>query len=195
STGYVRRPVVTGVREVKGERVERTADRRVPCDVCGGKPPSRITPEAYARLCRLAEVVTFVDTQNAKENELTPLAEQVHKLIGAAGADPRTVETIGRLAGYQLEQAERKQNGVALTGTVQQLSQEGKFFTMRIVLLGLPKVVTVVSRRPPQSSIKEHDRVMILGSIVNDPVENLNGYSGSLSQVIWGGMPARLPTP
>jgi hypothetical protein len=195
STGFVRRPVVTGVREVKGERVERTADRRVACEACGGKPPLRMTPEAYTRLCHLAEVVTFVDKSSAPDNELTLLADQVQKLIGAAGADQRSIEAIGRLAGYQLEQPDRKENGVALAGTVQQISQEGKFFTMRVVLLGLPKVVTVVSRRPPQTAIKEHDRVIILGSIINDPVENLNGYLGKMPQVVWGGMPIRLATP
>lgn len=193
STGYVRRPTVTGVRELKGERVERTSDRRQVCEACGGHPPARLTPEAYARLCHLAEVVTFVDTKSAPESELGPLADQVQKLLGAAGGDARTIETIGRLGGYQLEQQDRKQNGVALAGTVQQLSQEGKFYTMQIVLLGLPKKVTVVSRRPPQTAIKEHDRVLILGSIVNDPIENLNGYTGSLSQVVWGGMPTRVP--
>jgi|GEM_PF-4768164 len=194
STGFVKRPVVTGVREVKGEKVERTVDRRTACDACGGKPSLRMTPEAYTRLCHLAEVVTFVDMQSAPEAELAPLGEQVQKLIGAAGADVKTVEAIGRLAGYQLDQPERKQNGVALAGTVQQITQEGKLYTMRIVLLGLPKVVTVVSWRAPNAAIKPHDRVIILGSVVDDPIENLNGYAGRSAQVVWGGMPVRLPT-
>jgi len=192
STGFVRRAIVRGVREVKGERVDRTADRKVACETCNGKPPARITPESYVRLCHLAEVTTFVDTKSAPEAELSLLADQVRKLMVTASGDMRSIETMGRLAGYQLDQSDRRENGVVLAGTVSQLSQEGRFFTMQVVLLGIPKKVTVVSSRAPQTAIKEHDRVIILGSIVNDPIENLNGYVGRLPQVVWGGMPVRL---
>ncbi|MBI2823796.1 MAG: hypothetical protein HYX69_03780 [Planctomycetia bacterium] len=190
STGYVTRTVVTGTRERSGEKIEQTAERRIVCDTCGGKPVTKMTPEAYSRMCHLAEVVTFV---TSGDSNAPALREGLQGVLAGIGADQRAAESIGRLAGFQLDEANRKQNGIALAGTVQQLSREGNLYTMRVVLFGLPKVVTVVSWRPAQPVIKEHDRVLILGSIVDNPAENLMGYEGHLPQVVWGGLPARLP--
>ena len=72
------------------------------------------------------------------------------------------------------------------------MSQVGSLYGMKIVLFGLPKVVTVIScAREP--AIREHDRVLILGTIVDNPAENLAGYEERLPQVVWGGLPAKLP--
>jgi hypothetical protein len=109
------------------------------------------------------------------------------------GADPKSAESIGRLAGFQLEPTRHNAPGIALAGTVQEMSQVGNLYAMKVVLFGLPKVVTVVSWRPAQPAINVHDRVIILGSIVDNPAENLNGYDGRLDQVVWGGLPAKLP--
>jgi hypothetical protein len=190
ATGYVTRTVMVGTREVKGEKVPQTAERSVACEVCGGKPVAKMTPEVYARLCHLAEVVTFV---SKGESTAWQQREAVQKLLMAAGADQKAAESIGRLAGFQLDHARHKEPGIALAGTVQEMSQVGSLYGMKIVLFGLPKVVTVISWRPAQPAIREHDRVLILGTIVDNPAENLVGYDGRLPQVVWGGLPAKLP--
>ena len=164
----------------------------MPCDVCGGKPISKMTPDVYGKLCHLAEVVTFVSKGDAGS---WSHREGVQSLLVAAGSDHKVSEAIGRLAGFQLDQTRHKDHGIALAGTVQELSQVGSLYAMKIVLFGLPKVVTVVSWRPAQPAIKEHDRVIILGSIVDNPTDNLLGYEGRLPQVVWGGLPAKLPPP
>jgi hypothetical protein len=191
-SGYLTRSVVTGAREVNGAKVQQAAERRMPCDVCGGKPVTKMTPELYAKLCHLAEVVTFVSKGDANT---WSQRETVQNLLVSAAADQRVAEAIGRLAGFQLDLMRHKDHGtgIALAGTVQELSQVGSLYAMRIVLFGLPKVVTVVSWRPAQPAINEHDRVIILGSIVDDPVDNLAGYEGRLPLVVWGGLPAKLP--
>ena len=150
-----------------------------------------MTPELYAKLCHLAEVVTFVSKGDANT---WSQRDAVQSLLVSAAADQHVAETIGRLGGFQLDQlhAQDHGNGIALAGTVQEMSQVGSLYAMRIVLFGLPKVVTVVSWRPAQPAINEHDRVIILGSIVDDPIANLAGYEGHLPQVVWGGLPAKL---
>ncbi len=190
STGYVTRSVPT----VTATAAQPAFERRVVCDVCNGKRVAKLTPETYPRLCELAEIVTFVDNQQGSPEALAAAGEQTQSLLTAIASDPRAAETMGRLAGYQLEQVDRKQSGIALAGTVQHLGHDGELYLIRVVLFGLPKVVTVASWRPPQAGLREHDRVVILGSIVNDPAQNLVGYSGQLSQVVWGGMPVRLPS-
>jgi hypothetical protein len=44
-----------------------------------------------------------------------------------------------------------------------------------------------------RSPFQPRDRVLIAGSIIDDPAANLAGYEGSLPQVVWGGLPLRLP--
>ncbi|HEY1601976.1 MAG TPA: hypothetical protein VGG64_20405 [Pirellulales bacterium] len=188
-TGQGARPVVTGVREAGGPKVQQAADHRAPCDACGGKPIAKMTPDLYAKLCHLAEVVTFV---SKGDTSAWSQRETVQGLLATAGADQKAAEAIGRLAGFQLEPGHHKDPGIALAGTVQEMSQVGSLFGMKIVLFGLPKVVTVVSWRPAQPAINVHDRVIILGSIVENPTENLVGYEGRQPQVIWGGLPAKL---
>ncbi len=189
-TGQTTRTVVNGAREVKGARVAQTSERGMPCEICGGHGIAKMSPELYARLCHLAEVVTFVSKgDNSSWNQ----RDGVQQLLAQVGGDQKGAEAIGRLAGFQLDQMHHRNPGIALAGTVQEMSQVGNLYGMRIVLFGLPKVVTVVSWRPAQPAIKEHDRVIILGSIVENPVENLVGYEGRLPQVVWGGLPVRLP--
>jgi hypothetical protein len=187
-TGYVK--ASAAARDGKGLKAEPIADRRLPCTVCAGKSVTKMTPELYTRLCHLAEVVTFVSRGDT--NSWTQ-RESVQQLMSNVGADPKSAESIGRLAGFQLEPTRHNAPGIALAGTVQEMSQVGNLYAMKVVLFGLPKVVTVVSWRPAQPAINIHDRVIILGSIVDNPAENLNGYDGRLDQVVWGGLPAKLP--
>jgi len=187
--GYVQRSSALA-RDGKGARAEPIADRRIPCDVCGGRPIAKITPELFAQLCHLAEVVTFV---SKGDGNTWSQRETLQTLLASVGSDPKAAEAVGRLAGFQLEPNRHRNPGIALAGTVQEMSQVGSLHAMKVVLFGLPKVVTVVSWRPAQPAINVHDRVIILGSIVDNPVENLAGYDGRQDQVVWGGLPVKLP--
>jgi hypothetical protein len=188
STGVVKRTVVTGVREVNGKKVQQTTEKRMPCEVCGGKPSAKMTPEVYQKFSRLAEVITFVESASAWHRR-----EGVQNLLLKAGSDPQRAEKMGRLAGFQLDSAAREQKGIALAGTVESVDKEGPLHITRLVLFGLPKLVTVVSTRPARPTIDVRDRVIILGTIVDNPKENLAGYAGELPQVVWGGLPVKLP--
>ncbi len=72
----------------------------------------------------------------------------MQNLLVKIGSDSQRAESIGRLAGFQLDAAAREQHGVALAGTVQEVGKEGPLYVTRLVLFGLPKVVTVMSSRP-----------------------------------------------
>ena len=191
STGVVKRTVVTGVREVNGKKIEQTAEKRLPCEVCGGKPSAKMTPEVYQKLSRLAEVVTFVEI-NPGATSAWHRRESVQNLLLRAGGDVQRAEAMGRLAGFQLDAGRREQSGIVLAGTVEALDKEGPLYTTRLVLFGLGKVVTVVSSRPARPTIDVRDRVVILGSIVDNPAEKLAGYEGQMPQVVWGGLPVKL---
>jgi hypothetical protein len=78
-----------------------------------------------------------------------------------------------------------------LAGTVTGVAVEGPFQFTRLILLGQPRDVVVVS--VGESPLKPDDRVLIAGVVLDDPAEQIVGYRGPQGQVVWGGMPLVLP--
>ena len=190
SSGFIKRVEVTGVSEVGGRRIERKAERRLPCDVCGGKPTGKITPEVYAQLCHLSQVVTFVEIAPG-DPQLLHRREAVEQVLLRAAADRDKQNALGRLAGYHLANPQRPSDGVLLAGTIQDIDREGEFYRTRMVLFGLPETVTIVSHgRPPLAA---QDKALVAGSLLDNPREKLPGYAGSVPLVVWGGLPVKIP--
>jgi hypothetical protein len=189
STGFVKRVVVIGATEVGGRRIENKAEKRVPCEACHGKPSGKITAEVYRQLCHLAQVITFVEIA-PDDPHLFHRKEAVEQVLLKAAADRDRQAAVGRLAGYWLG-GKRDSDGVLLAGTIQETGQSGKYHWARVVLFGLPETAVVVS--PGRGPFLPQDRVLIAGSIVQNPRERLPGYEGSEPQVVWGGLPIKLP--
>ena len=188
STGYVPRP---GPAAAPPGQDRLPPVRRVRCEHCKGKAVPGLTAEAFDRLCHLADAVTFaqLDLDDAHRDRLRM---QVQAALLRIGQDQGKTQIVGRLAGARLADSQRLSNGIFLAGTVQELAAEGPLFRIRLVLFGVPKPVVVYSSQPPQPSLAPHDRVLILGSIVDSPNRNLAGYSGELTQAVWGGMSLKL---
>ncbi|HWB13120.1 MAG TPA: hypothetical protein VG826_28100 [Pirellulales bacterium] len=161
------------------------------CEYCRGKPPTNLTAKAFDRLCDLGEIVTFVqfDQDDPHRDECRRAAEEIALAVGSQRG--RT-ETAGRLAGRRLDESQRRSNGILLAGTVQRAEREGELFAIQVMLLGCGKPVTVISREPPDPPVERRNRVVVLGSIVDSPRDNLAGYAGNLPQVVWGGLPLKL---
>jgi hypothetical protein len=166
-----------------------SAHRR--CDYCRGKPPTNLTTTAFEQLCDLAEIVTFVrfEGDDSRRDECREAAEAI---VLALGTQRERSEIAGRLAGERLDSTQRQSNGIVVAGTVQQAESQGDLFAIQIILLGGGKPVTVVSRRPPEPPVERRDRLVVLGSIIDSPRDNLAGYVGDLPQVVWGGLPLKL---
>jgi uncharacterized C2H2 Zn-finger protein len=157
------------------------------CNVCRGKPVPHLGTSGFTQLCELGELVTFVQF-GRDDAEREPLREAAENVLIAVGSQRDKRETIGRLAGAWLEESGRQTNGIVLAGTVEEAIPQGDLFVVRIMLLSCGKHVEVVSRQSPQPPLSRRDQVVILGSIVESPAENLVGYEGDASQVIWGGL-------
>ena len=189
-TGFVTEitAIPSGVREEP--HVLQQASRRVLCDQCQGHAAARMTAASYGRFCRLAEVATFVQV-DAADGDIGETKDALRLLLSRCAAVQQNLNTIGRLAGRRLEATGDESDGILLAGTVHETAGDGDVYLLRIVLFGLPKVVTVASAR--RSILGPKDRVVILGTVVRRPRENLIGYDGRLPLIVWGGMPVRLP--
>jgi hypothetical protein len=190
ATGYVERMVTVGSREVDGQRIEEQAARRFPCEACQGRAPVHLTQESYRHLCHLAETATYV-TVDEGDGRVWGRREALRQTLLRAASDQEDASSLGRLAGHWLANAEREDDGILLAGTVRDVGRQGPFHLTRVVLFGLPKEVTVASLG--RSPFQPRDRVLIAGSIVDDPASRLAGYEGSQAQIVWGGLPLRLP--
>jgi hypothetical protein len=188
ATGYLLREPPSGPGD---DRFAAAEPRRVRCDRCGGKPMPGLTSEAFDQLCQLADAVTFARL-GADETARERLRQQIQAALLRVGEDRGKTQIVGRLAGSQLENSQRHSNGIILAGTVQELGQAGPLYSIKLVLFGVPKSVVVLSQQAPEPPLAQHDRVLILGSIVDSPIKNLAGYSGNLNQVVWGGLPLKL---
>jgi hypothetical protein len=194
ATGLVRRVQEgpgNGAQAATSAPAAGSSPPQVACPECMGGAAKGLTPEAYGELCRLAEAVTFVRI-DADDPSFSNRRRAVQNLLLKAVGDGEKRHTVGRLAGMRLEAGSRPNNGVALAGTVQDLAQEGSLHRTRLVLFGAPKLVTVLSREAPQPALKPQDRVLIMGIVIDNPRENLAGYAGDLSQVVWGGLAQKL---
>ncbi|HEX7445987.1 MAG TPA: hypothetical protein VF306_00500 [Pirellulales bacterium] len=170
--------------------------RKTPrCEHCRGTGVGSITAPVFERLCQLAETATFAHLDNADDAARDGYRNAAQDLMLLVGADRARGEVIGRLAADRLDNSQRPSNGVILCGSVAQAGYHGEMYVMRIVLSGIARTVTVVSRDAPQPPFGQRDHVLILGSIIDSPANNLAGYEGDEPQVIWGGVPFKLTRP
>jgi hypothetical protein len=170
------------VRTVSG----RTAPR-LPCTVCRGRGSGNITPEVYARLCQLAEVATNVD---AGQEAVVLAHREVHDVFFKATDRPEKQASIGRQAAQRMSNLNGQGDGVLLAGTITEKSLQGRYHMARIVLLGQPAPISVISSQA--IPFQPGERVAVAGCIVRQPAAELEDYRGENLPVVWGGVPLRL---
>jgi hypothetical protein len=190
SSGFVRKLVDKGASEAGGRKIDHKTEERVPCEVCGGKPTGRVNAEVYAHFCRLAEVITYVDG-SARDGQLPHRRAAAEQVFLRAAGDREKQAALGRMAVHHLQNANRATNGVLLAGTVQETGRAGEFYTARLLMFGLPEEITVLSTAPAR--FKPQDRVLLAGSIIDQPRHRLPGYLGAAPRVVFGGLPVHLP--
>lgn len=111
------------------------------------------------------------------------------------GENKTNLDSIGRLAVTWIGLKEKRPgDGIMLAGIVRAIASQGQVYRTEVELFSDDKqMVTVISKIDPRKKIDESDRVIILGTVVQDPSLKLAGYEGSLPLVIWGGFPVALP--
>jgi hypothetical protein len=174
STGFVTR--LAGGRE--------TAQR---CPVCRGAGGTGITAEVYVKLCHLAETATHADPGN---DDVREIQQGLVSLFRKAADRPEKQDAIGRHAAQRMNVPAGEACGILLVGTIERKEPLGPYHATRLVLLGEPVPVVVVSETPVPFAPGE--RALVAGSVIRDPTTELRGYPGPRGPVVWGGMPLRL---
>jgi hypothetical protein len=153
------------------------------CPDCQGHPPDGMTPAAYTRFCRLAEVAAFVET--APGGQLAARKSATADLLDAVGKKPENVIEIGRLAASVLDREDRQTSGILLSGTVKATGQEGEIQTATVKLAGIERTVTLAARR--SLGLAAGDRVLVLGSLVAESPQPPVGHDPA-EPLVWLGL-------
>ena len=138
-----------------------------------------------------------MDPQRPTSGDLLKPWKELSQQIGK---DQSRLHLISVVVAGWLAKKDRGQSGVLVVGKIQRL-QRGK--DLLIAWLEVPDNsktrVTVVSAAKDapgtMSSYREGSRVLVAGTILDDPSAKLDGYFGDPIQVVWSGYVLELTQP
>ena len=97
---------------------------------------------------------------------------------------------IGELANGLAYDKGRPENGILLSGTVESTLKLGLAHGASVKLSGTDSPLVVISKTPMPAEVG--DRVLVLGSIVDKPGENMIGAETSMRRAVWSRMSVKL---
>lgn len=154
---------------------------------------SKAATEFYRNLARLSHVVTFVDPS---QTDAAIHVSHVDSLLRSFSDKPGKLRLIAQSGESWVMSAERNEPGVILIGAVESIGMRGKWFQTTLQLDTRSKrEVVVVSRRNPRLAYDIGEKIILLGSIVDDPRSDLEDYDGEAAFVVAGGYPRVLRRP
>ena len=161
----------------------------VPCDVCGGRSGGPLTPEMFAALCELGEMVTYSD---AAPDEIVNIRrkEGIRAILLRATSSEEHVNAIARQAAEVLDRPTPPAGGIVIVGTVMSIERQGPLHLAVIKLPETGRMVTLASRHGFVAKLGES--LAVLGTCVSRPQDELVGYQGDEPLVVWAGLAIRL---
>jgi len=147
----------------------------------------KLTNQLYAAFARLGEVITFVDP---RDDGVRESVGAVQSLLMSMAMHPAKLASLGNQAFQWLDRTDRASQGILLFGTVKKTRFAGQLYETELELASRTRrAVFIMSRMDPKRVYGPKDRVLILGTIVDDPSANLAGYDGKQPQVVMAGFP------
>ncbi|MGA2033996.1 MAG: hypothetical protein ABSG68_17245 [Thermoguttaceae bacterium] len=157
--------------------------------VVAAKPTALVNAEVYEKIRRLAEVVTFARSTVDNPHDAAQ-KKLVRDMIEQIGADAGGADKVSELTRAWLVGDKQASGGILLIGTVTNAkSKDG--LSGAAVRMGGTDLIVVVHTQP--LGVQEGDVVAVLGSVIDQPSKNLEGYHGTQSRVVWSGMIVKLP--
>jgi hypothetical protein len=144
----------------------------------------------YLSLYGLADAIALAKDDPAS-GQLDAPRESAERLALELAAEPTQLKELKSYGAKWLAFGKRTTEGVVLAGTVQSAEHIGKLYHVKIELAVDAPPQTLVTKNDPR--VQAGDAVVSLGSIVKRPLEQLNGYEGNDSQVVWSGMTLKIP--
>jgi len=141
--------------------------------------------QAYIELCKLAEQFTLTNPAEYGNELITKQMNAKNIFRGSVG-DPARRNDLAMIAGRWLQHARRPNQGVVVLGKVTDLQAQGLWteYTVETPLGDSSAVSKVLMEGVPFQSGSD---VAVVGTIVADPRQAIDGYAGEAQQVIVSG--------
>lgn len=141
--------------------------------------------QAYIELCKLAEQFTLTNPAEFGNELITKQMNAKNIFRGAVGAPARRND-LAMIAGRWLQHNRRPNNGVVVLGKVTDLQAQGAWteYTIETPLGDATATSKVLIDGLPFASGSE---IAVVGTIVADPRQAIDGYTGEAPQVIVSG--------
>ncbi len=142
----------------------------------------------YTNLSKIAEALTHLDAHADSAAREQALDAAIAAFLDAAPTAQQLAE-LGKLGGYWYDNP--RGNGIVLVGAVKDSKPAGKLVESVVEPLGgasgdKRRAITVVSPAPLTDD--PNRMVLVVGTIVNRPAEDLRGYEGAAKRAVWGAM-------
>ena len=149
-----------------------------------------IRDDYFAAIAKLAEVTTFASER--PEGHL----EHVYQMLQKSASTSKKRRIIGVSAMSIIKDEARESGGIILPGKVAEINKRGQLYEAVITVdTADSPPVSVYGKEDPSAAFKVGDTVMILGVIVDKPVDKITGYKGPRDDpVVWGGYSVVVPT-
>jgi hypothetical protein len=151
-------------------------------------PPPALTADTYQQWCDVAEVIALL-SPDAPEKSVSPRRDALRRLALRIATGTNVREIAKHCPGV-LANPPRPEAGVLLVGYVESSQPVDGLFELRLSVPNTAQKVVVLS--PRGSLAARGDLALVLGSVINEPGQNVIGYSGTEPQAVWAGLIAKV---
>jgi hypothetical protein len=138
----------------------------------------------YAKLCDLAEALTFVD-RSSPSVESEQAVDDADRLFRETLADAHTRSEVARIAQIWIASPHRGHGGIFLAGNLSGGQIAGEVYEYQLADVDGGRL-TLLMQEPVDPLVEGSGRpVGIVGSIVENPAEEVAGYHGTAKRAIW----------
>lgn len=134
---------------------------------------------SYAKLAKLAEAVTFAQLAGEIRNH-----QATAELFPSLFASQRHCTEIAQIAGYWLGSSKRGHGGIFFSGQPDSGTQRGSVAEYSF-LLPTGQTMVVLTDEPLGESFESAGSVGVVGSVIDNPAERIEGYTGTADLAVW----------
>jgi hypothetical protein len=137
---------------------------------------------SYAALADLAQKATF---ESDAHPNASPLQQETAGLFRQTLADPRIRSEVAVILPKWIASRNRKHGGVFFAGTVADQQQQGSVTEYRVELDGGQSITVLTPSADIGGQLDAAHPQAIVGYIVDQPAQKIEGYTGTAKQAIW----------
>jgi hypothetical protein len=151
-----------------------------------GGEVKRTKAQSYMAFCDLAQKATFVDMAS-NASYASALERDVEELCRTTLADAHAQGELTHLVPLWIKSRKRTHAGIFLAGRIANQADKGSVAEFQLDIGSGEPLTVLVSQEQAGAVASSAWPLAVLGWIVDQPAENVHGYTGDAPQDVWAG--------